>query len=63
MVIAYPILKPFYRLYAHAAIVVGAFPEAGLVVVEVYRAVGADAPVPLAVGVVDEVGFYKIPTA
>ena len=62
MVIAYPILKPFYRLYAHAAIVIGAFPEAGFVVGGVHFAVGADAPVPLAVGVVDEPVFGERPT-
>lgn len=45
-----PTLPPFENLKAHAAVVVWAFPEAGAVVSGVGGAVGAEAPVPLAVG-------------
>lgn len=44
----------FDNFQAHPAIVVGALPEAGVVIVEVYTAVLADAPVPFAMLVVDE---------
>lgn len=40
----------FENLKAHTAVVVWAFPEAGAVVGGVGGAVGAEAPVPLAVG-------------
>ena len=43
-----------YEFQAHAAIVVWAFPEAGMVIVEVHSAILADAPVPFAMLVVDE---------
>ena len=46
---------PFENLKAHAAVVVWAFPEAGAVVGGVRGAVGAEAPVPLAVGTDDVV--------
>lgn len=45
-----PTLPPFENLKAHAAVVVRAFPEAGAVIGGVRDAVGAEAPVPLAVG-------------
>lgn len=48
-------LPPFENLKAHAAVVVWAFPEAGAVVGGVRGAVGAEAPVPLAVGTDDVV--------
>lgn len=43
------------ELKAHAAVVVWAFPEAGAVIGGVRGAVGAEAPVPLAVGTDDVV--------
>ena len=46
---------PFENLKAHAAVVVWAFPEAGAVIGGVRGAVGAEAPVPLAVGTDDVV--------
>ena len=46
---------PFENLKAHAAVVVWAFPEAGAVVGGVRGAVGAEVPVPLAVGTDDVV--------
>ena len=48
-------LPPFENLKAHAAVVVWAFPEAGAVIGGVRGAVGAEAPVPLAVGTDDVV--------
>lgn len=48
-------LPPFENLKAHAAVVVWAFPEAGAVIGGVRDAVGAEAPVPLAVGTDDVV--------
>ena len=48
-------LPPFENLKAHAAVVVWAFPEAGAVIGGVLGAVGAEAPVPLAVGTDDVV--------
>lgn len=48
-----PTLPPFENLKAHAAVVVWAFPEAGAVIGGVRGAVGAEAPVPLAVGTDD----------
>jgi len=50
-----PTLPPFENLKAHAAVVVWAFPEAGAVIGGVQGAVGAEAPVPLAVGTDDVV--------
>ena len=50
-----PTLPPFENLKAHAAVVVWAFPEAGAVIGGVRGAVGAEAPVPLAVGTDDVV--------
>ena len=50
-----PTLPPFENLKAHAAVVVWAFPEAGAVIGGVLGAVGAEAPVPLAVGTDDVV--------
>ena len=48
-------LPPFENLKAHAAVVVWAFPEAGAVIGGVRGAVGAEAPVSLAVGTDDVV--------
>ena len=50
-----PTRPPFENLKAHAAVVVWAFPEAGAVIGGVRGAVGAEAPVPLAVGTDDVV--------
>ena len=50
-----PTLPPFENLKAHAAVVVWAFPEAGAVIGGVRGAVGAEVPVPLAVGTDDVV--------
>ena len=50
-----PTLPSFENLKAHAAVVVWAFPEAGAVIGGVRGAVGAEAPVPLAVGTDDVV--------
>ena len=50
-----PTLPPFENLKAHAAVVVWAFPEAGAVIGGVRGAVGAEAPVSLAVGTDDVV--------
>ena len=45
----------FEEKHAHARVVIGAFPEAGLVVAAVDAAVAADAPPPFAALVVDKV--------
>lgn len=50
-----PTLPPFENLKAHAAVVVWVFPEAGAVIGGVRGAVGAEAPVSLAVGTDDVV--------
>jgi hypothetical protein len=43
-----------YEFQAHAAIVVWAFPEASMVVIEVYTIILVDTPVPFAMLMVDE---------
>ena len=48
---------------AHAAVVVGAFPESGVIVFEVDIAFGITAPIPFAVFPVDEVALDVLPAA
>ena len=48
---------------AHAAVVVGAFPESGVIVFEVDVAFGIPAPIPFAVFPVDEVVLDVLPAA
>ena len=48
-------------LHTHASVVVRALPEAGLVVAAVHRAVGHQAPVPLAVLAVYQAVLYELP--
>ena len=39
-----------YDFQAHASVMIGAFPESGLIVLHIDAAIGFSAPVPLAVG-------------
>ena len=55
--------EAFDDLHAHAAVVIGAFPEADLERVGVQRAVARDGAEPLAVRAIDQVGGNKVPGA
>ena len=57
------LFSPFYYFQAHTAIMVGALPEASLVIDGVERSVRMTAPEPFAVLVVNKLGFDIVPTA
>ena len=54
---------PFYDFQAHAAVVVRAFPESGLVVVSVGGTVCAQAPEPFSVFPVYDMAFDELPAS
>ena len=54
-------IDSFDDFHAHAAVVIRAFPESGLVVIAVDGPVFAKAPEPFAVFPVDQIGLYEIP--
>ena len=54
-------IDSFDDFHAHAAVVIRAFPESGLVVIAVDGPVFAKAPEPFAVFPVYQIGLYEIP--
>ena len=56
-------LCAFHDFQAHAGVVVGTFPETGLVIDGIEGAVGMTAPMPLTVVPIDDLGLDVVPTA
>jgi hypothetical protein len=56
-------IDAFYQLHAHAAIMIGTFPETGVVVIEVNATIIVDAPVPFAMRVVDKMVLDVLPAS